>query len=202
MDGIPASSTAVGRRSLTSARFAHRGSRVRRGVLRRDVLAGPGVAVARSCALGLQLVGQAEAQQRPDLGHRILTGDLAADLRVEVLGADARRLAGHGEAVAEHQDAEGQALKRLVAPGPWVVPVELTEPHVRAFGCGEVELAEDLRLNICGSDTGGVELLVSDLLFNQVDHGFMLLSGERVTGYDRRRLFRGRTCVRPPIARG
>ena len=48
------------------------------------------------------------AHQRPHLVKGVLAGDLATDLGVEVLGAGAGWLAGDGEAVAQHQHAEGQ----------------------------------------------------------------------------------------------
>src|SRR5690606_1435174 len=66
----------------------------------------------KGSVLATALVGQSEAEQRPELLDRVLAGDAAADLGVEVLRADARRLAGNGEAVAQHQDAEGEARQR------------------------------------------------------------------------------------------
>ena len=56
---------------------------------------------------------QRVAHQRPQLLYGVLSGDLAAQLGVEVLGGCAGRLAGHGETVAQHEDAEGQQFERL-----------------------------------------------------------------------------------------
>ena len=47
------------------------------------------------------------AHQRPYLPNSVLAGDLAANLRVEVLRTGAGALARDGEAVAQHQHAEG-----------------------------------------------------------------------------------------------
>lgn len=73
-------------------------------------LHGGGIARAgKHGGLGLgQLGAQFVAHQWPDLLHGVLARDLAADLGVEVLGAGTGRLAGHGEAVAQRQDAESK----------------------------------------------------------------------------------------------
>ena len=55
-----------------------------------------------------QLLLERVAHQRPHLVDRVLTGDLAADFGVEVLGRRAGRLASDGEAVAQDEDTEGQ----------------------------------------------------------------------------------------------
>lgn len=73
----------------------------------RSCSVGPGTA-GEWGLLGGQLVAQAEAQQRPDLVRGVLAGDAPANLGIEVLGRSAGGLAGDGEAVAQHQDAEGQ----------------------------------------------------------------------------------------------
>src|SRR5690606_32635157 len=69
---------------------------------------------------------QPEAEQRPDLRDRVLAGDLAAQIGVEIFLAGAGRLARDGEAVAQDQDAEGEQAERLVVLGWHTVVAERT----------------------------------------------------------------------------
>ena len=60
----------------------------------------------------MQLLLQGVAHERPNLLHGIGAGHLAAHLRVEVLRAGTSRFTCDGEAIAQHQDAEGQESER------------------------------------------------------------------------------------------
>ena len=61
----------------------------------------------------VQALLQGIAHQRPNLVDGVSSGDLAAQLGVEVFRAGAGRLAGHGEAVAQDDDAECQQAEGL-----------------------------------------------------------------------------------------
>src|SRR5574337_1412317 len=60
-----------------------------------------------------QQIAKPKPEQRPHLVDGMLAGDLAADLCIEVLGRNASRFAGDGEAVAQDQDAEGQEAQSV-----------------------------------------------------------------------------------------
>ena len=57
------------------------------------------------------LVPQPESQERPALADGVRPSDLSTLLGVERGGVGASTLAGHGEAVAQDQDAEGEERK-------------------------------------------------------------------------------------------
>ena len=104
-----------------------------------------------------QVFFQLVAHQRPDLVDCVLAGDLAAQLRVEVLRRGTGRFAGDGEAVLEHQDAEGQESKRnqvrFFSLGALPANVRFPSdcPTSTVLG-GEVVLAGDVRLDVSRRD--------------------------------------------------
>src|SRR5574337_237512 len=85
--------------------------------------------------------------------------DLAADLGVEVRGAGAGRLAGHSEAVAQDEHAEGEQTERAAVRAGAL-------HHPGRFGRSEVPLAGDVRLDVGRRDTRRELALGDDLLLD------------------------------------
>src|SRR5690606_23907730 len=140
----------------------------------------------------MQLVAQRVAHQRPDPSHRVLSGDLTASLRVEVLRAYTDRLAGHGGAVAQDEDTEGQTLHRRIDhielfQGSRLVyrselySVSLTTFHLccRGICCREIVLADNGILDILHRDARASEAFVLDFLLD-VAHANASLAGSKV----------------------
>ena len=96
---------------------------------------------------GCQSAAQLVAHQRPDLGDGVLAGDLAADIGVEVLGRRTGRLAGNGEAVGQHQDAEGQQVVSRMHRG--------LAASADAICRGEVVLGGNVGLDVGRRDARG-----------------------------------------------
>src|SRR6185437_6672524 len=92
------------------------------------------------------------------------------------LRAGARRFTGHSEAVAQHQDAEGQKL----CWGKDELTLDVLRFHVGAFGsdaapCGEIGFGANLSLDVRRRYARRGEALGLDFLFGLfVGHGLVL----------------------------
>ena len=107
----------------------------------------------RLCLAGEALF-QRVAHQRPCLVDGILAGFIAPRLCIKPLSVGTVRLAGHGESVAEHEDAEGQKLQGG-GGGQWLVRVAvrvIARVAAVGVGCCEVVLTDEVRLDVLRCD--------------------------------------------------
>src|SRR6185437_11896354 len=103
-------------------------------------------------------IAQREAHERPELAHRVLVGELLAELAIEILGRGRRRLADDGEAVLHHQDADREPVEW--SGGVWALRVieecpldagKAGAPH--CFAGDHLEAAADRRFDIGKRDS-------------------------------------------------
>src|SRR5690625_1997171 len=113
------------------------------------------------------MVPKTEAQQRPDFLDGLLARDLPAQLGVEVLGTGAGRLAGDGEAVAQHQYAEGQQVQRLGDVGDEAAGCS-------PLRCREVVLTGNFALDVSRRHARRGQALGLDFILDLVSHHSLL----------------------------
>lgn len=100
----------------------------------------------------MQLLFEQIAFQLPDFISRVLSGDLAADLWVEVLWGGAGGFTGYVETVGQFQHAKRQQAEGF---GHWNWAVTLCLLGVIALHTvcgGEVMFTDDDALDSCGGD--------------------------------------------------
>jgi len=111
-----------------------------------------------------QLLLECVAHQGPNLRNGILSGNLPANIGVEVLRRCAGRFASHRESVLQNHDAEGQEIKSLGTRQRRRVK----RLSIHTIPRCEIPLAANVRVNVGWGNTRSGQPLGDDFLFNCV----------------------------------